>query len=430
MPNSEIQPTPTPTPKASRWQRLLTWCRGLGLFEGDMVVWMILILLCVISVVEVYSASSRDSYQATYFFNPVLKHASLTAISLFFAWFFSKLPSKLYKALSTGCLFCAAFPLVVVSLFSASLNDTQRWVHLGGLSIQPSELVKLALIGFTAFVLAMLRDKETGRPENFALKIVGWTTFIFCCLIGKENLSTAGLLFIVIYTMLWIADANRRLLTGFFIFMVVAVGIGYASIKSMPEPTVKAIATFKVGGKAPLKRFETWAHRLKEKEERPANPNAYDITRDVQVTHARIALANSNVIGRGPGKSVERDYIPQANCDFIYAIILEEGGIETGVFILFLYLLLFYRSWRIASQCAGRFPAYLVMGLALMMVLQAMVNMGVAVGLLPVTGQPLPLISKGGSSGFITCLYVGIILSVSRSAKKIPAPQPLTPETT
>ena len=124
-------------------------------------------------------------------------------------------------------------------------------------------------------------------------------------------------------------------------------------------------------------------------------------------------------MGKGPGNSVERDYLPQAFSDFIYAIIIEEGGILSGAFVMFLYLLLMWRAMKIAKRCKALFPAYLVMGLALMMVVQAMINMAVAVGAFPVTGQPLPLISKGGTATFVNCAYIGMILSVSRSAKKV-----------
>ena len=137
------------------------------------------------------------------------------------------------------------------------------------------------------------------------------------------------------------------------------------------------------------------------------------------MTHARIAVATCNVVGKGPGQSVQRDFLPHAVSDFIYAIIIEETGIEGGVLVMFMYLLLLYRAMRIAERCRNRFPAYLVMGLALMLVVQAMINMAVSVGAFPVTGQPLPLVSKGGTSTFITCAYIGMILSVSHTAKKI-----------
>lgn len=136
------------------------------------------------------------------------------------------------------------------------------------------------------------------------------------------------------------------------------------------------------------------------------------------MAHANIAIVSSNIIGKGPGQSVERDFLSQAFSDFIYAIIIEELGIIGAAFVVLLYIVLLYRAARIASRCENNFPAFLVMGLALLLVIQATFNMLVAVGIAPVTGQPLPLISKGGTSTIINCAYIGVILSVSRSAKK------------
>jgi cell division protein FtsW len=146
-------------------------------------------------------------------------------------------------------------------------------------------------------------------------------------------------------------------------------------------------------------------------------PEDFDLDKDMQVAHANIAIVSSNIIGKGPGNSVERDYLPQAFSDFIYAIIIEEMGIIGATLVVFLYIVLLYRSARIASRCENNFPAFLIMGLSLLLVIQAVFNMMVAVGLAPVTGQPLPLISKGGTSTIINCAYIGAILSVSRSAK-------------
>jgi cell division protein FtsW len=151
----------------------------------------------------------------------------------------------------------------------------------------------------------------------------------------------------------------------------------------------------------------------------PENPQEYNTSNNVQVTHAQIAIATCGIVGRGPGNSIERDFLPQAFSDFIYAIIIEEGGIFSGGLVMFLYLLLLYRALRIAQRCKSLFPAYLIMGLSLMLVIQAMVNMAVAVGVFPVTGQPLPLISRGGTSTFVNCAYLGIMLSVSRSARQV-----------
>ena len=146
-------------------------------------------------------------------------------------------------------------------------------------------------------------------------------------------------------------------------------------------------------------------------------PEEYDLEENFQVGHANMAIVSSNIIGKGPGNSVERDYLPQAFSDFIYAIIIEEMGILGAAFVAFLYIILLFRTARISSRCENNFPAFLAMGLALLLVIQATFNMLVAVGLAPVTGQPLPLISKGGTSTIINCAYIGAILSVSRSAK-------------
>ena len=172
--------------------------------------------------------------------------------------------------------------------------------------------------------------------------------------------------------------------------------------------------------KGPLHRVPTWIHRITDKQERPADPSKYKPQENPQKAYAKVAIATSNVIGRGPGNSRQRDFIPQAFSDFIYAIIIEELGFPGAFIVLSLYLILMYRSMRIAQKCKALFPSYLVMGLALMIVVQAMMNMAVAVGAFPVTGQPLPLVSRGGTSLFITCTYIGMILSVSHTAKRKP----------
>jgi len=166
-------------------------------------------------------------------------------------------------------------------------------------------------------------------------------------------------------------------------------------------------------------RFTTQRNRiLKFMDHKEVPPEEYDMEENYQVAHANIAIVSSNIIGKGPGNSVERDYLPQAFSDFIFAIIIEEMGIIGAALVVFLYIVLLYRAARIASRCENNFPAFFVMGLALLLVIQAVFNMMVAVGLAPVTGQPLPLISKGGTSTIINCAYIGAILSVSRSAKQ------------
>ena len=167
-----------------------------------------------------------------------------------------------------------------------------------------------------------------------------------------------------------------------------------------------------------LHRAGTWKNRILSFTEADPAPKDYDLDKDAQVAHANIAIVSSGITGKGPGKSTERDFLSQAFSDFIFAIVIEELGIIGAVAVVFLYIILLYRCARIASRCENNFPAFLAMGLGLLLVIQATFNMMVAVGLAPVTGQPLPLISKGGTSTIINCAYIGAILSVSRSAKK------------
>jgi cell division protein FtsW len=166
-------------------------------------------------------------------------------------------------------------------------------------------------------------------------------------------------------------------------------------------------------------RADTWRSRIdKFFDGKEVPPEDVDLDKDAQTAHANIAIASCNIIGKGPGNSVERDFLSQAFSDFIYAIIIEETGIEGAIFVAMLYIILLFRTGRIANRCAHTFPAFLAMGLSLLLVTQALFNMCVAVGLAPVTGQPLPLISKGGTSTLINCIYVGAILSISKSAAK------------
>ena len=192
--------------------------------------------------------------------------------------------------------------------------------------------------------------------------------------------------------------------------------------KTMTEQTdtVKQQTT---GIKKIFHRFDTWKSRInKFADKKQIAPEDVDLDKDAQIAHANIAIASSNVVGKGPGNSDERDFLSQAFSDFIYAIIIEEMGIEGAFFVAILYIILLFRTGRIAHRCENTFPAFLAMGLALLLVTQAIFNMCVAVGLAPVTGQPLPLVSKGGTSTIINCIYIGAILSISRSAKKTSEP--------
>ena len=388
-----------------------------GLMQGDLVIWMVFILLLMMSVVEVYSASSTMSYGGkSSYWEPVMQHGSFWLIGLVTAWFVSRVPCNYFKLGGTlGLLF--ALMLQLAALFSGKLNGAGRWIHLWGLTFQPSELTKMALVTYLAFIFSSLRNgKEVSSTGN---KFAAFGAIASLALIVTENLSTAGLIFLIVLGMAFFAQVRAKLLAIIFVIMVSVGAGGWILVHSIPEET---LSEWRASENPITHRVPTWVARITDKHEIPDNPKDYDITDNIQVTHARIAVATSHGIGKGPGKSRQRDYLPQAYSDFIYAIIIEETGILGGLVVIFLYLLFMWRCRTIAERCKSLFPSYLVMGLSLMIVLQAMVNMAVAVGAMPVTGQPLPLISRGGSSILINCICVGMILSVSRTAKKTGEP--------
>ena len=388
-----------------------------GLMQGDLVIWMVFILLLMISVVEVYSASSTMSYGGkSSYWEPVMQHGSFGLLGLVTAWFVSRVPCNYFKLGGTlGLLF--ALVLQLAALFSGKLNGAGRWIHLWGLTFQPSELTKMALVTYLAFIFSSLRNgKEVSSTGN---KFAAFGAIASLALIVTENLSTAGLIFLIVLGMAFFAQVRAKLLAIIFVIMVSVGAGGWILVHSIPEET---LSEWRASENPITHRVPTWVARITDKHEIPDNPKDYDITDNIQVTHARIAVATSHGIGKGPGKSRQRDYLPQAYSDFIYAIIIEETGILGGLVVMFLYLLFMWRCRTIAERCKSLFPSYLVMGLSLMIVLQAMVNMAVAVGAMPVTGQPLPLISRGGSSILINCICVGMILSVSRTAKKTGEP--------
>lgn len=383
-----------------------------GLLQGDMALWMVFILLCIISIVEVYSATSSMSYNNGPYWGPVMRHASLVTIGVIIAWFMSMLPCKFYKILSLGITFLAYITLLWATV-SGRINGAARWVGFGELTFQPSELAKLGLVSFTAFILSAFRDKN--GVTQFGFNIAAINICLTLLLIVTENLSTAAIIFVVMFLMCFYAQAPAKWLAGIIALIVVVAALGVSFAYSIPESKLDEWRE----STGPMHRVPTWVHRITDHQEEPEDPKDYDIMDNLQVTHAHIAIGTSGFLGCGPGNSTERDYLPQAFSDFIYAIIIEEGGLLEGGFVMFLYLLLLYRAMRIAQRCKSLFPAYLIMGLALMIVTQAMINMAVAVGAMPVTGQPLPLISRGGTSTFVNCAYIGMMLSVSRSARKV-----------
>jgi len=403
-----------------------------NIFKGDKVIWMVFFFLCMISIVEVFSASSNLTYKSQNYMGPITFHTVTIIIGVIMAVVTVNIPCRYFKLMTPFLLIISGFTLLWVLIGGESINGANRVISLpGGITFQPSEIAKGTMVLITAQILSAMQ-REDGADKK-AFKYILWIVLPTTALIGIENLSTAALLCAVIFLMMFIGRVPMiqmgKLLGGVTILVAVflTLVLTLGSIGADQETSTQTVETVNnnttdtkvIKGGGVFHRFVTWRNRIiKHLDKKNVSPADYDLDKDAQVAHANIAIVSSNIIGKGPGQSVERDFLSQAFSDFIFAIVIEELGILGAFFVVFLYVVLLYRAARIASRCENNFPAFLVLGLALLLVIQATFNMMVAVGLAPVTGQPLPLISKGGTSTIINCVYIGAILSVSRSAKK------------
>ena len=401
-----------------------------NIFKGDKVIWMVFFFLCMISIVEVFSASSNLTYKSNNFILPIIKHSGTIIFGVVVAIITLNIPCRYFKLLTPLALAISFITLLWVLVAGQNINGAQRVIEIPGFTFQPSEIAKGSLILAVAQILSAMQH-EHGADRN-AFKYIMFLTLPMAFLIMVENLSTALLLCSVIFLMMFIGRVPYRQLgwlmaiAGALVVLalsfIMLVGSNNADVttKEATEQIAQKEETKKKEGaiESLFHRADTWKGRiLKFSNKEEIAPEDYDLDKDAQVAHANIAIVSSNIIGKGPGNSVERDFLAQAFSDFIYAIVIEEMGILGAAFVVLLYVILMFRAARIASRCENNFPAFLIMGLALLFVVQASFNMMVAVGIVPVTGQPLPLISKGGTSTVINCAYIGAMLSVSRSAK-------------
>lgn len=383
----------------------------LKIFKGDRVIWFIFLFLCLISLIEVFSAGSRLTYQSGNYWAPLRQHACFLIVGLIVVICIMNMPYKWFQLLGIILIPISIILLLFTLTHGHGINGAARWLSLFGIKFQPSELAKMAMIIYTASVLSKGQTPEGASPEAF--KFITPLLVVLCILIFPENFSTSALLFIVIMTMMIIGRVPMKKLMMIVLPIIglVAIVLVYAAAKPKTNTEDKSF----------LHRVDVWVTRIDKftqgHDEVPATQ--YDFKQNEQVGHANIAVATSSVLGKGPGNSVERDFLSEAASDFIFAIIIEEMGLVGGIFVVFLYICLLIRAGRIARQCDKTFPALLVIGIGLLMVSQALVNMLVAVGLFPVTGQPLPLISKGGTSTLINCVYIGMLLSVSNYTRKL-----------
>ncbi len=393
------------------------------LFKGDRVIWIIFMLLCLISVMEVFSATSRIAYGKANYWMPIIRHASFLMAGFAGVLILHNLPYKFF--IGFGLFFpIAIFLLAITPFVGVEINGEPRWLDILGIRFQPSELAKLSGVCYMALVLSK-RDKLTDA-QMFKYILVG--IGLACGFIFFNNGSTAILLFTIMVMMMFIGQIHLKR-----IFKLV----GFCAASLVLLLTLLFVTPDSVMGYMP-DRFHTWKARIERfssTEDRIGTKDGKTLALDdehYQEDHAKIAIAQGGIFGKRPGHSQQRDFLPQAYSDFIYAIIIEEMGLVGGFFVMFLYLSLMIRVAMIARKCHTLFPKYLILGCGLLVVTQALVNMAVAVGVFPVTGQPLPLISRGGTSTVISCVYIGIILSVSRFGANIgneedPMPEEVKP---
>ncbi|MGF7081779.1 FtsW/RodA/SpoVE family cell cycle protein [Mucilaginibacter sp. UYCu711] len=357
--------------------------------KGDRWIWLIVILLSLISLLSVYSAIGSLAYKRGVGVESILmKHLAMIVGGIVLMYISHKLDYRYYSGISKLLMYITIPLLLYTLLFGNHVNDASRWIAIPGtgLSFQTSDLAKLALITFLARSLSRKQENIKDVKQSF-IPIMGAVCSVFI-LIALANLSTALMLF------------------GVSVLLLI---IGRISIKQIAI-TCLAGAILLTGVIFLGPRRKTYTSRIHTY----LHPEAANPDKSFQADHAKIAIATGGVFGKGPGKSSEVNYLPEAYSDEIYAIIVEEYGMVGGIVLICIYLFLLYRCVKIVTKAPKAFGALLAAGLSFSLTIQAFANMAVAVGLGPVTGVPLPFVSMGGTSMLFTSIAFGIILSVSR----------------
>ena len=366
-------------------------------FGGDRIIWAVIIVLSLYSLLSVYSTSGillirNPGHNPTYF---VFRHALFLMAGFIIIYITHLVPYKYFSRLSQ-LLVIIAIPLLITTLFFGQrINEASRWLEVPviGLSFQTSDFAKLALIMYVARLLSQKQNEIKDFYKSFLPIII--PIGVVCLLIMPEDLSTALILFLTCIILMYIGRINIRHLFLLSMAGIIVMG-SYVGITILTEQEG---------------RVGTWKNRIESYIDKD--------TENYQVEQAKIAIANGGFFGKFPGNSTQRNFLPHPYSDFIYAMIIEEFGLlPGGIPILLMYLILLYRAGVMVRKSTRTFPAFLAVGLTTGLVMQAMVHMAVAVNLFPVTGQPLPFVSMGGTSLIITSLSLGIILSVSRGIKE------------
>ena len=372
-----------------------------GKIKGDRVIWVIVFLLSLLSFLAVYSSTGTLAYKyqggnTEYY---MFKHALILLFGLLFMYLAHRLKYTYYSRIFQVALYVAIPLLLLTLLFGLNLNDAKRVLPLPfGLTFQTSDLAKITLIVYLARMLS--KKQEDIKDFKSAFLPLMLPVILVTGLIFVANFSTAALLFVTSLVLIFIGGVKIKYIFGMIGIGLVVMSIGIAILFALPE--------------GQQGRVGTWKNRITSYIDGSSGEN-------YQLDQAKIAIATGGIFGKMPGNSTQRNFLPHPYSDFIFAIIVEEYGLVGGSFVVLLYLILFFRSVKIVTKAPGTFGAFLTIGVGFSLVFQAMINMGVAVGLLPTTGQPLPLISMGGTSIWFTSLAIGIILSVSKENDQIAA---------
>jgi cell division protein FtsW len=385
--------------------------------KGDKVIWASVLLLVLASLLVVYSATGSLAWKMykgnteVYLF----KQVAFIVVGFCVIYIAHKVNYTIYSKIAK-VLLLLSIPLLFYTLFfGVTLNEGSRWIKLPiiNLTMQTSDLAKLALFIFLARLLSRKQAVIKDFKKGFLPVII--PVGIICMLIAPANLSTALLLGSSCMVLMFIGRVSGKHLLGVIGIAMIPLIILVMAAMIKHQSAGEEVATKEKSSKITA-RFSTWVSRVEG-----FMYGGKDVDNDnmYQVNQAKIAIAKGGVFGVGPGNSEQRNFLPQAYNDFIYAIIIEEYGLMGGAFIIFIYLVFLFRSIRLFKRCPYAFGAFLAVGLSFTLVLQAMANMAVNVNLFPVTGVTLPLVSMGGSSFLFTCLSIGIILSVARNVEQL-----------
>jgi len=367
--------------------------------KGDRIIWMVVIILLVISLLSVYSSTGSLAYQHrsgnTFFY--LFRQLKFILLGVLIIFFVHLVPYRVFSRVSVFALYLAVPLLIITLIAGTNINEATRWLQIPGtgLTIQPSDFAKIALVMYVAKILSV--NQNNIRDFRGVFGKISMAVVLTCALILPANFSTAAIVFV----------------TAFSLMFVGRIPVKHLAL--MLFAGVFALSLF-VGGSLLLDRegrIATWKNRIE---------NYVDGEGDnYQADQAKVAIVQGGLFGKGPGNSTQRTLLPHPYSDFIYAIIIEEyGSLIGGVLVIALYLWLFFRTGMIIRRSKSTYGAFLAFGLSMGLVLQAFVNMAVAVGLVPVTGQTLPLVSMGGSSIFFTSMAAGMILSVSWGTREVP----------